>query len=147
MMESINTQTKGMTREEANRFIDDYFAKLETELVGHIKAMFCSTTLFTADGQKLVFPDDVREARDIIEGTGPIKTEDGKIFVGEFVMPNGIKYETDEKGYVKKVTPPTSEEIVAMIRKGAAEIQASLKSFRKEVKDIIGRRPFRKPCK
>jgi hypothetical protein len=96
--------------------------------------------LFTADAVMLVFPDEINDASQIEKGTGPVKLEDGRLAVGDFVMPDGTKFTTDAKGIVIKVTHPTPDEIAAKIRADMADMRAQLKN-------IIVRKPFKAKAK
>jgi hypothetical protein len=132
---------KILNDKEINEFLDNYFNKLEADLVAMAKNMVkAEMTLKTADDTNLIFPDEIQEARMIEVGTGPVKLEDGRLAVGDFVMPDGTKFTTDAKGIVIKVTHPTPDEI-------AAKIRSDMAAFREELKPYIVRKPFKAKAK
>lgn len=133
---------KILNDKEINEFLDNYFNKLEADLVAMAKNMVkAEMTLKTADDTNLIFPDEIQEARMIEVGTGPVKLEDGRLAVGDFVMPDGTKFTTDKSGIVTKVEHPTAEQI-------AAKIRSDIKAFREELKPYIVRKPFKESdCK
>lgn len=133
---------KNMTNEEVNTFLDNYFKKLEKDILAMVKTQIKSEmTLKTADDTNLIFPDEIQEARQIEPGVGPVKLEDGRLAVGDFVMPDGTTFTTDKSGVVTKVTHPTAEQI-------AAKIRSDIKAFREELKPYIVRKPFKQSnCK
>mgnify|MGYP000922324299 CR=1 FL=1 len=143
------TTQKNMTTEEVNTFLDNYFNRLEADLVAMAKNMVkAGMKLFTADAELLTFPDEITEASQIEPGTGPVKLEDGRFAVGDFTMPDGTKFTTDKSGIVTKVTHPTAEEIAAKMKSDAAKILADIKAFREELKPYIVRKPFKQSnCK
>jgi hypothetical protein len=129
---------KILNDKEINEFLDNYFNKLEADLVAMAKNMVkAEMTLKTADDTNLIFPDEIQEARMIEVGTGPVKLEDGRLAVGDFVMPDGTKFTTDAKGIVIKVTHPMPDEI-------AAKIRSDMAAFKKEIRTIVARRPFKR---
>jgi len=136
------TTQKNMTTEEVNTFLDNYFNRLEADLVAMAKNMVkAGMKLFTADAELLTFPDEITEASQIEPGTGPVKLEDGRFAVGDFTMPDGTKFTTDKSGIVTKVEHPTAEQI-------AAKIRSDIKAFREELKPYIVRKPFKESnCK
>jgi len=116
---------KSLTEQEINTFLDNYFAKLESDIMAVVNTQIkAETKLFTADAVMLVFPDEIDNASRIEKGTGPVKLEDGRLAVGDFTMPDGTKFTTDAKGIVIKVTHPTPDEI-------AAKIRADMAAFKK----------------
>lgn len=131
-----------MTTEEVNTFLDNYFNRLEADLVAMAKNMVkAEMKLFTAAAELLTFPDEITEASQIEPGTGPVKLEDGRFAVGDFTMPDGTKFTTDKSGIVTKVEHPTAEQI-------AAKIRSDIKAFREELKPYIVRKPFKESnCK
>ena len=132
---------KSLTEQEINTFLDNYFAKLESDIMAMVKTRLNATTLFTADAELLTFPDEITEASQIEPGTGPVKLEDGRLAVGDFVMPDGTKFTTDKSGIVTKVEHPTAEQI-------AAKIRSDIKAFREKLKPYIVRKPFKESdCK
>lgn len=136
------TTQKNMTTEEVNTFLDNYFNRLEADLVAMAKNMVkAEMKLFTAAAELLTFPDEITEASQIEPGTGPVKLEDGRFAVGDFTMPDGTKFTTDKSGIVTKVEHPTAEQI-------AAKIRSDIKAFREELKPYIVRKPFKESnCK
>lgn len=132
---------KILNDKEINEFLDNYFAKLESDIMAAVKThLKAETKLLTADAVMLIFPDEIEEARQIEKGTGPVKLEDGRLAVGDFTMPDGTKFTTDAKGIVIKVTHPTPDEI-------AAKIRADMAAFKKEIRALVVRTPFHKPSK
>lgn len=133
---------KSLTEQEINTFLDNYFTKLESDIMAVVKThLKAETKLLTADAVMLIFPDEIEEARQIEKGTGPVKMEDGRLAVGDFVMPDGTKFTTDKSGIVTKVTHPTAEQI-------AAKIRSDIKAFREKLKPYIVRKPFKESdCK
>ena len=133
---------KSLTEQEINTFLDNYFTKLESDIMAVVKThLKAETKLLTADAVMLIFPDEIEEARQIEKGTGPVKMEDGRLAVGDFVMPDGTKFTTDKSGIVTKVEHPTAEQI-------AAKIRSDIKAFREELKPYIVRKPFKESnCK
>jgi len=136
------TTKKNLTDAEVDEFLNDYFARLEGDIMAAVKThLKAETKLLTADAVMLIFPDEIEEARQIEKGTGPVKMEDGRLAVGDFVMPDGTKFTTDKSGIVTKVTHPTAEQI-------AAKIRSDIKAFREELKPYIVRKPFKESdCK
>jgi len=133
---------KILNDKEINKFLDNYFNRLEADLVAMAKNMVkAEMKLFTADAVMLVFPDEIDNASRIEKGTGPVKLEDGRFAVGDFTMPDGTKFTTDKSGIVTKVEHPTAEQI-------AAKIRSDIKAFREELKPYIVRKPFKESnCK
>lgn len=133
---------KSLTEQEINTFLDNYFTKLESDIMAMVKTQIkAETKLFTADAVMLVFPDEIDNASRIEKGTGPVKLEDGRFAVGDFTMPDGTKFTTDKSGIVTKVTHPTAEQI-------AAKIRSDIKAFREKLKPYIVRKPFKESdCK
>ncbi|NLD63521.1 MAG: hypothetical protein GX646_06460 [Bacteroidales bacterium] len=133
---------KSLTEQEINTFLDNYFAKLESDIMAVVNTQIkAETKLFTADAVMLVFPDEIDNASRIEKGTGPVKLEDGRLAVGDFTMPDGTKFTTDAKGIVIKVTHPTPDEI-------AAKIRADMAAFKKEIRALVVRKPFKESdCK
>ncbi len=133
---------KILNDKEINEFLDNYFNRLEADLVAMAKNMVkAEKKLFTADAVILIFPDEIDDASQITKGTGPVKLEDGRLAVGDFVMPDGTKFTTDKSGIVTKVEHPTAEQI-------AAKIRSDIKAFREELKPYIVRKPFKESnCK
>lgn len=133
---------KILNDKEINEFLDNYFNRLEADLVAMAKNMVkAEKKLFTADAVILIFPDEIDDASQIEKGTGPVKLEDGRLAVGDFVMPDGTKFTTDKSGIVTKVEHPTAEQI-------AAKIRSDIKAFREELKPYIVRKPFKQSnCK
>lgn len=136
------TTKKNLTDAEVDEFLNDYFARLESDIMAVVKThLKAETKLLTADAVMLIFPDEIEEARQIEKGTGPVKMEDGRLAVGDFVMPDGTKFTTDKSGIVTKVTHPTAEQI-------AAKIRSDIKAFREKLKPYIVRKPFKESdCK
>jgi len=136
------TTKKNLTDAEVDEFLNDYFARLEGDIMAAVKThLKAETKLLTADAVMLIFPDEIEEARQIEKGTGPVKMEDGRLAVGDFVMPDGTKFTTDKSGFVTKVTHPTAEQI-------AAKIRSDIKAFREKLKPYIVRKPFKESdCK
>jgi len=129
---------KSLTEQEINTFLDNYFAKLESDIMAVVNTQIkAETKLFTADAVMLVFPDEIDNASRIEKGTGPVKLEDGRLAVGDFTMPDGTKFTTDAKGIVIKVTHPTPDEI-------AAKIRADMAAFKKEIRALVVRKPFKR---
>ena len=129
---------KSLTDQEINTFLDNYFTKLESDIMAMVKTQIkAETKLLTAASEMLIFPDEIEEARQIEKGTGPVKMEDGRLAVGDFVMPDGTKFTTDKSGIVTKVEHPTAEQI-------AAKIRSDMAAFKKEIRTIVARRPFRR---
>ena len=127
-----------MTNEEVNTFLDNYFKKLEKDILAMVKTQIKSEmTLKTADDTNLIFPDEIQEARQIEPGVGPVKLDDGRYATGDWVMPDGTKIKIDEKGIVKKIVRPTPEEI-------AAKIRADMAAFKKEIRALVVRKPFKR---
>jgi hypothetical protein len=132
------TTKKNLTDAEVDEFLDNYFTKLESDIMAVVKThLKAETKLFTADAVMLIFPDEIEEARQIEKGTGPVKLEDGRLAVGDFVMPDGTTFTTDKSGVVTKVTHPTAEQI-------AAKIRSDMAAFKKEIRTIVARRPFKR---
>jgi hypothetical protein len=133
---------KILNDKEINEFLDNYFSRLEADLVAMAKNMVkAEKKLFTADAVILIFPDEIDDASQITKGTGPVKMEDGRLAVGDFVMPDGTKFTTDKSGIVTKVEHPTAEQI-------AAKIRSDIKAFREELNPYIVRKPFKESnCK
>jgi hypothetical protein len=144
-MGTNNTQSKQMTREEVNKYLDSYFTKLETEIVGALRSQIYCGVFKTADDTNLHFPDEVLELTDIQVGM-IVTLDDGKKADGDYVMPDG-KVLRIKEGVLKKIIPPTPEEMQARFNKTVEEIRASMDNFRKEVRAITGRRPFKKSSK
>ena len=94
-------------------------------------------TLKTADDQNLEFPEDIQESSQIEVGTEGVKL-DGKLADGKFTMPDGVILRI-EKGVVKEIIQPTTEEMAAMIRRDMKAFRSQLKAF---IRDA-GRRPFK----
>jgi hypothetical protein len=136
------TTKKNLTDAEVDEFLNDYFARLEGDIMAAVKThLKAETKLLTAASEMLIFPDEIEEARQIEKGTGPVKMEDGRLAVGDFVMPDGTKFTTDKSGIVTKVTHPTAEQI-------AAKIRSDIKAFREKLKPYIVRKPFKESdCK
>ena len=129
---------KILNDKEINEFLDNYFSRLEADLVAMAKNMVkAEKKLFTADAVMLVFPDEINDASQIEKGTGPVKLEDGRLAVGDFTMPDGTKFTTDKSGIVTKVEHPTAEQI-------AAKIRADMAAFKKEIRALVVRKPFKR---
>lgn len=129
---------KILTEQEINTFLDNYFAKLESDIMAVVKThLKAETKLLTADAVMLIFPDEIEEVRQIEKGTGPVKLEDGRLAVGDFVMPDGTKFTTDKSGIVTKVEHPTAEQI-------AAKIRSDMAAFKNEIRAIVVRKPFKR---
>ena len=65
---------KSLTEQEINTFLDNYFAKLESDIMAVVNTQIkAETKLFTADAVMLVFPDEIDNASRIEKGTGPVK--------------------------------------------------------------------------
>lgn len=98
---------------EEEAYIKLYFHKLETGIEKLFKQATTAKNLMfkTATDDNLVFPDSIQETDQITEGTGPVKYEDGKLAQGDFIMPDGTKFTLDSKGYVIKITAPTSDRV------------------------------------
>lgn len=134
----MKTQSQNLTNAEVDQFLDNYFNKLEKDILAMVKTQIkAETKLFTADAVMLVFPDEIDNASRIEKGTGPVKLEDGRLAVGDFTMPDGTKFTTDAKGIVIKVTHPTPDEI-------AAKIRADMAAFKKEIRALVVRKPFKR---
>lgn len=141
----METKSKNLTKDEIEQVIDSYFDKLGNQIVGLMKESFPikALVLKTADDQNLEFPEDIQESSQIEVGTEGVKI-DGKLADGKFTMPDGVILRI-EKGVVKEITQPTTEEMAAMIRKDMKAFRSQLKTF---IRDA-GRRPFKqtKNCK
>jgi len=136
----METQSKNLTKAEAEQFIDSYFNTLGNKLEAYIKQTYSvqALVLKTADDINLEFPEDIQESGQITEGTSPVKI-DGKLADGKFTMPDGVILRI-EKGVVKEIIQPTPEEIAALIKR-------DMKAFRSQLKAFIGengRKPFKR---
>jgi hypothetical protein len=129
---------KILTNAEVDEFLNNYFTKLEKDILAVVKThLKAETKLLTADAVMLIFPDEIEEVRQIEKGTGPVKLEDGRLAVGDFVMPDGTKFTTDKSGIVTKVEHPTAEQI-------AAKIRSDMAAFKNEIRAIVVRKPFKR---
>lgn len=135
----MERQSKNLTKAEAEQFIDSYFNSLGNKLEAYIKQTYPvqALVLKTADDQNLEFPEDIQESSQIEVGTEGVKL-DGKLADGNFTMPSGVILRI-EKGVVKEIIQPTTEEMAAMIRRDMKAFRSQLKAF---IRDA-GRRPFK----
>lgn len=143
----METKSKYLTEKEANEFIDNYFAKLGSEVEAYIKKSFPvqALVLKTADDQNLEFPEDIQESSQIEEGTSPVKI-DGKLADGKFVMPDGVTLEIKD-GKVTKIVQPTPEEIAARMRENVKKIRKDMADFKSQLKAYIVRTPYKAKVK
>lgn len=143
----METQSKYLTKKEANEFIDNYFAQLGSEVEAYIKKSFPvqALVLKTADDQNLKFPDDIQESSQIEVGTGPV-TVDDKPADGKFTMPDGVTLRI-EKGVVKEIIQPTPEEIAAQMRENVKKIRKDMADFKSQLKAYIVRTPYKAKVK
>ncbi|HNR13638.1 MAG TPA: hypothetical protein PKM59_10015 [Thermodesulfobacteriota bacterium] len=122
---------KILNDKEINEFLDNYFTKLESDIMAVVNTQIkAETKLFTADATLLSFPDDIQESSQIEEGTSPVKI-DGKLADGKFTMPDGVVLEIKE-GKVTKIIQPSVEQIAAMIRRDMKAFRSQLKAFMNE---------------
>ena len=129
---------KILTNAEVDEFLNNYFTKLEKDILAMVKTQINGEMkLTTADATILVFPDEITDASLIEKGVGPVKREDGRLAVGDFVMPDGTTFTTDKSGVVTQVTHPTAEQI-------AAKIRSDMAAFKNEIRAIVVRKPFKR---
>ena len=129
-----------MTDAEINEYIDSYFGQLEKKIVSALRSQFYCGVFKTADDTNLHFPDEVIELTDIEPGQ-IVKLDDGRLASGDYTMPDGTVLKIGTDGKLKKIIPPTPDEI-------AAKIRADMAAFKKEIRALVVRKPFKESnCK